>query len=203
MTDSHLHPVWCCYLSFCVFGAKTAAFCVCNSLAGCFAFFLLLHYFLKTPNAFYFWQHICWCFRAQRLDLWLWLTELVWVGSSGAARAGVSLLCSGGCVGLLSSWGQQPWATETDLPLHLFLANVTLLIWVDSWMAGSQSRFKHFALRAHPFSFVISKGNFTSEVRLWKKFTGQFQGLQWELDAYGLSNGDLWALHVSLNTTSV
>lgn len=71
----------------CVFGAKIAAFCICNSLAGCFSFFLLLHYFLETFPAFSFWQHIYWCFRAQRLDVWLWLMALVWVGSSGTAWA--------------------------------------------------------------------------------------------------------------------
>lgn len=184
-----------------------SAFCICNPLAGCFAFFLLLHYFLRTSPAFSFWQHIWWCFRVQRLDLWLWLMVLIWVGSSGTARAGVSLLCSGGCVELLTSWGQQPGhaqATETNLPLHLFLARVTLFIWVDSWMAGSQSRSEHFALWDHPFSFsfVILKGSFPAKVRLWNKFSGH-QGLQWELNAYGLSNGDLWALHLSLNTTSV
>lgn len=130
--------------------------------------------------------------QSPEFGLWLWQMVLVWVGSSGTAWAGVSLLCRGGA----SSQGMHRLLRQTSL-CPLFLASVTLFIWIDSWMAGSQSKFKHFALWDHPvsFSFVIWKGNFTAEAKLWKKFSGH-QGLQWELDAYGLSNGDLWALYL-------
>lgn len=40
------------------------------------------------------------------------------------------------CFSRVAVWGcSHAQATETNLPLHLFLARVTLFIWFDSWQA--------------------------------------------------------------------
>lgn len=68
-----------------------------------------------------------------------------WNSLSRRATALQGWLC-----GAAHQLGLAARATGTNLPLHFFLTSVTLFIWIDFRMAGSQSRFKHFALWDHP-----------------------------------------------------
>ena len=134
VTDSHLYPVECWDLSCSVFEAKTVASCICKSLACCFDFFLLLHYFLKAAPIF----------NSNRTFIdssepEIWLFALADSGLSPQQWKSTSM-------SLPSPQWQLRWAADqvalparacigkwdrTYLLLHIVLANVTAFVWIN------------------------------------------------------------------------